>query len=49
MIILVTIRIKTNTLFTVNDLQRKAKEKENRNKIYFSIAKKCFDKIRNII
>ena len=34
-------------LFTVNDLQRKAKEKEkNRNKIYFSIAKKCFDKIK---
>lgn len=34
-------------LFTVNDLQRKAKDKEkNRNKIYFSITKKCFDKIK---
>ena len=34
-------------LFTVNDLQRKAREKEkNRNKIYFSITKKCFDKIK---
>ena len=31
-------------LFTVNDLQKKAKEKEkNRNKIYFIISKKCFD------
>ena len=34
-------------LFTVNDLQKKAKEKEqNRNKIYFIISKKCFDKIK---
>ena len=34
-------------LFTVNDLQKKAKEKEqNRNKIYFLISKKCFEKIK---
>ena len=34
-------------LFTVNDLQKKAKSREiNRNKIYFSIAKRCFDKIK---
>ena len=34
-------------LFSVNDLQKKAKSREtNRNKIYFSIAKKCFDKIK---
>ena len=35
-------------LFSVNDLQRKAKEKEkNRNKIYFNISKKSFEKIKD--
>tara|TARA_Y200000002_G_C22540669_1_gene603824 strand:- start:17 stop:460 length:444 start_codon:yes stop_codon:yes gene_type:complete len=34
-------------LFSVNELQRKSKEKEkNRNKIYFIITKKCFEKIK---
>ena len=34
-------------LFSVNDLQKKAKAKEmNRNKIFFSIAKRCFEKIK---
>ena len=37
-----------SSLFNVNDLHKKAKEKElSRNKIYFKISKKCFDKIKD--
>ena len=36
-------------LFNVNDLQKKAKEREqNRHKIYFKISKKCFEKIKEM-
>ena len=36
-------------LFSVNDIQKKAKEKEqNRNKIYYKISKKCFEKIKEM-
>ena len=36
-------------LFSVNDIQKKAKEKEqNRNRIYYKISKKCFEKIKEM-
>ena len=36
-------------LFSVNDLQKKAKNREqNRNKIYYKISKKCFEKIKEM-
>jgi hypothetical protein len=34
-------------LFSVNEIQKKAKERENnRHKIYYKISKKCFEKIK---
>src|SRR6056300_1198956 len=36
-------------LFSVNDLQKKARDREqNRNKIYYKISKKCFEKIKEM-
>ena len=36
-------------LFSVNDLQKKAKDREqNRHKIYYKISKKCFEKIKEM-